>query len=454
MPPTAVVPPALPAAAARPALSLRAQLRLAFGLPSLLVVVVALIALWGFTQLRQSAHQAIEVDGGLSRLADRVAVTALQVRRFEREYFLDIADASRRNQHLQRWQQASGELYIALNNLEVAIVAPADREQVAEWQATYATYREGFDRVRLQIETGAITRPDQASAALDPERENIASVTDRAVALAERKTVSAQQTAAALGRESDRLVWLLVISGAVAIVASVGWSLFFPARLTRPISALSSAAQGMSRGDMSLRVSADRADELGLLAASFNQMAATIERQLSDLDTQYQAARAARDAAQAAEAGMAAQLQTIAAQREMIDELSVPILPLSAATLVLPLVGALDSNRLSLTMERALHAIEQAGARHLILDITGVPIIDTQVAAGLIQVVQAARLLGTQVVLVGVRPEVAQAVVGLGVDFGEIVTRSSLQGGIEYTLRPTSGGRTPYPPEPSKLVTS
>lgn len=84
-------------------------------------------------------------------------------------------------------------------------------------------------------------------------------------------------------------------------------------------------------------------------------------------------------------------------------------------------------------MERALHAVEQTAARCLILDIIGVPVVDRQAAARLIQVVQAARLLGANVVQVGVRPEMAQAVVGLGVSFGDIITCSTLQDGIAPT---------------------
>jgi rsbT co-antagonist protein RsbR len=117
--------------------------------------------------------------------------------------------------------------------------------------------------------------------------------------------------------------------------------------------------------------------------------------------------------------------------------MSVPIMLLDATTLVMPLVGALDSERIRLVQEQALQAIERSSARHLILDISAVPIVDTQVAQGLLRVVQAARLLGAEVVLVGVRPEVAQAVVWLGIQLDTMVTRSSLQSGIGYVQQCT-----------------
>lgn len=121
-----------------------------------------------------------------------------------------------------------------------------------------------------------------------------------------------------------------------------------------------------------------------------------------------------------------------AQQREAIRELSVPVLPIAATTLVLPLIGVLDSTRLLLLQERALHAIQRSTARYILLDITGVPIIDSEVAQGLLQVVRAARLLGAEVVLVGVRPEVAQAIVGLGIDTGAIRAYCDLQTALHW----------------------
>ena len=102
-------------------------------------------------------------------------------------------------------------------------------------------------------------------------------------------------------------------------------------------------------------------------------------------------------------------------------------LPVSATTLVMPLVGALDSARLQLVQEQALRSIERTGSQRLVLDITGVPLVDSQVAQGLLAVVQAARLLGAEAVLVGVRPEVAQTMVGLGLSLPGLRAYADLQ---------------------------
>ena len=123
-------------------------------------------------------------------------------------------------------------------------------------------------------------------------------------------------------------------------------------------------------------------------------------------------------------------LNELAQQRAIVRELSVPVIPVSAGTLVMPLVGAFDAERLHNVQEQALQAIEHWGAHLLVLDITGVPLVDSHVAQGILTVVQATRLLGAETVLVGIRPEVAQTMVGLGIALPGLRTASSLQAAL------------------------
>jgi rsbT co-antagonist protein RsbR len=156
-----------------------------------------------------------------------------------------------------------------------------------------------------------------------------------------------------------------------------------------------------------------------------------LERQVSERTAALQEALVEVEARSAEQARLLAENVQ---QRDTLRELSVPILPLPSRALVMPLIGALDTQRIAQAQTRALEEIVQTRAKHLILDITGVPVVDTQVAQGLVQIVQAARLLGATVVLAGIRPEVAQSLVGLGVSLGEVVTRATLEDGVAYTL--------------------
>jgi CHASE3 domain sensor protein/anti-anti-sigma regulatory factor len=227
----------------------------------------------------------------------------------------------------------------------------------------------------------------------------------------------------------------LWIGSGLAIVASLGLLGLLATRLARRVGVVTQAAVHMADGERTARCNLPPArDEVGQLAAAFNTMAAIIEQHTTDLQTQYVVADAARREAESAHAQVADQLAVITAQQAVIRDMSVPVLPLSPTTLVMPLVGALDSARLGLLHTQALQALEQTAARQLLLDITGVPVVDTQVAQGLLQLVQMARLMGADVDIVGVRPEVAQTIVSLGLNLSEIRTHSSLQQGIGSLL--------------------
>jgi rsbT co-antagonist protein RsbR len=130
----------------------------------------------------------------------------------------------------------------------------------------------------------------------------------------------------------------------------------------------------------------------------------------------------------------ALQEQVIEAQRAAIRELSTPLMPLADGVVAMPLVGTIDSGRAQQIMETLLEGVSEQQAHVAILDITGVQVVDTQIANTLVQAAQAVRLLGASVVLTGIRPDVAQTLVHLGVDLGHMVTRGSLQSGIAYAL--------------------
>jgi rsbT co-antagonist protein RsbR len=118
-----------------------------------------------------------------------------------------------------------------------------------------------------------------------------------------------------------------------------------------------------------------------------------------------------------------------------LNELSTPLLAISDHVVVMPLIGAIDSHRAQLIIESLLEGISQTSAEIAIIDITGVSIVDTQVANAIIRAAHAAQLLGARVVLTGIRPEIAQVMITLGVDLGNIVTLSTLHSGIAYSLR-------------------
>jgi rsbT co-antagonist protein RsbR len=126
--------------------------------------------------------------------------------------------------------------------------------------------------------------------------------------------------------------------------------------------------------------------------------------------------------------------EIIASQTESMLELSTPVVRLWDGIIAVPLVGTLDSARTQLVMEKMLDALVTLGADHAVIDITGVATVDTEVAQHLLKTVMAARLLGAECTISGIRPQIAHTIVSLGIEFGDIATKASLADALAYAL--------------------
>ncbi len=132
----------------------------------------------------------------------------------------------------------------------------------------------------------------------------------------------------------------------------------------------------------------------------------------------------------------ALQQEVIEAQQAALRELSTPLMPIAEGVVVMPIIGMIDSRRAQQIMETLLEGIAAHSADIAILDITGVRVVDTQVAGALIRAAQAARMLGAKVVLSGISAEVAQTLVHIGAEMQDMIALRSLQQGIAYALTP------------------
>jgi PAS domain S-box-containing protein len=120
--------------------------------------------------------------------------------------------------------------------------------------------------------------------------------------------------------------------------------------------------------------------------------------------------------------------------KEIMEMATVPVVQVWEGVMLVPLIGVLDSVRTQHLMERLLQRVTDTGSPVALLDITGVPTIDTQTAQHLLETIKAVRYVGAEVVLTGVRPAIAQTLVHLGIDLSSVVTRSSLTAGLRVAL--------------------
>lgn len=191
-------------------------------------------------------------------------------------------------------------------------------------------------------------------------------------------------------------------------------------------------------GDLEARVSPSSVgDQLDVVATGLNMLAEELAWRLEE-------DRAAREDLEEEVTRRTAELEektrTVEAQNRTILQLSTPVLQVWEGILVVPVVGAIDMHRAAQIMDSLLHSIERTQAAAVILDITGVPVVDTAVADHFLQTVRASRILGAEAILTGISPQNAQTLVRLGVDLSEIVTTGSLQAGLKRALQIVSDG--------------
>jgi rsbT co-antagonist protein RsbR len=129
--------------------------------------------------------------------------------------------------------------------------------------------------------------------------------------------------------------------------------------------------------------------------------------------------------------------EVIARQQQEVLDLSTPVVELWEGIQAVPLIGTLDSQRTQVVMENLLQRIVATGSRLAIIDITGVPTVDTLVAQHLLKTVAAARLMGAECIISGIRPQIAQTIVHLGVDLSAVITKSSLADAFQIALAKT-----------------
>lgn len=204
--------------------------------------------------------------------------------------------------------------------------------------------------------------------------------------------------------------------------------------LMRPIKELSRGAERIARGQIDQRVPVHSDDELGLLAETFNTMADSLQARIA---AEHQALENLRYSHRQLEEHSHSLEQAMNEQQRLSDtvrEMSLPIIPIAERIIVIPLVGTIDTYRAVELSRKLLQGVEFYRARVVLIDLTGVPLVDSQVAQTLLEGMMAVRLLGAKTLVVGIRPELAEAFIHTGTDVRTIETASTLQSGLLRAL--------------------
>lgn len=184
----------------------------------------------------------------------------------------------------------------------------------------------------------------------------------------------------------------------------------------------------VAAGDLDLRIDSEYEDDLTGIEQAINLL-------IDDLTHELKKSLKLKQEMEEKLLKIQEQQKTILQQQEDLMELSSPVSKVWENILILPVIGTLDSQRTQIMMENLLQKIVATGCTTAILDITGVPTVDTQVANHLLKTVTAARLLGAECIVSGISPAIAQTIVHLGINLSNILTKATLQDAMIYALR-------------------
>jgi anti-anti-sigma regulatory factor/HAMP domain-containing protein len=351
------------------------------------------------------------------------------------------------------------------------IAAPLVTHNTADVQRilTAAVREEGLDRAFVLTPDGAIVaaqrseRVDEEEVSADDQDFALSALragqlrtrddSDNLVDIAVPITANGQAVGVLLGQSStsgavDELVGTTLpqMSAAglgVALLAGL-IALAMARYIAAPLRKLSVVAVAIGQGQLEALPNLRGSAEVGALAGAFGQMVADLRTTRAAVAEQQRTLETRVSERTAELERILAELRESVTTREQLSatvrELASPIVPVLDGILVMPLIGVIDSRRAAMLIDTLLRGVEHHRASMVILDVTGVPIIDTQVARTLLDAARAVKLLGTQTILVGLRPELAQTIVGLGLDLSGLSTQADLQSGVSYAMRQRQRG--------------
>jgi anti-anti-sigma regulatory factor/HAMP domain-containing protein len=391
--------------------SIQRRILSSFAIIIILVLVMAIIGYYQLDRVRRTSEQVIPNSLQMKLLQDFALATSsldanlesffvIRGSNYREAIFQDLENMADNLEMIK--ENANGEMRPGLEKLDQATVELEKEISVLlDMEINAATSRKTNERiigVYSQIDT-----IEQLHRELSAE------------------TLSQLQNAAVGQRSSasNVIVQFLILSASVALLIVIA-SLVVTRSIAEPLGNLAETATQIAAGDLERTVEIEREDEIGALAQAFNSMTMRLRELISNLEQRLATEQEQR--------------QTLEAQQKVIQQLSTPVIPVMERVIVMPLIGSVDSMRARDITRSLLAGISQHRAKVIILDVTGVPIVDSGVANYLNKTIQAARLKGAHTIVTGISDAVAETIVDLGIDWGEITTLSDLQTGLIAAL--------------------
>jgi methyl-accepting chemotaxis protein len=252
---------------------------LAFATLVCLALALAATGYWGLHTIANTAEQILAVDVVAADTSGQVQASTLGLRRFEKDYFLNMADPKLRDQYLDQWKAERQTLLGLLDKLN-GVVEEADRAKIAVMRTALDRYDDGFEKVRDAIQAGNLHSPAEANHALTPYKDHIRTLETNARIF---RGDSLRGVRDDIARQTARSTLSMGVIVAVVTLISVILSIYITRSVTVPLGEIVAAAEQVARGDLRARVEHTRKDELGRLQAAIAEMLKSLTRVIGEI---------------------------------------------------------------------------------------------------------------------------------------------------------------------------
>ncbi|HEY0603104.1 MAG TPA: HAMP domain-containing protein [Herpetosiphonaceae bacterium] len=382
--------------------------------------MLAALALIFFFQLR-FAERAQTI--GLVRGA---AITARELSLYTQYNAHDTsAYALGRQEHRAEFDEHAAAFADNLAQMEqsvtIGILEEDEQEQVERIRATRAQFDQSAEALFAVVDANRATPSAANQAAFDAAWQEFDRLADQldddSQELANRIQEDFERRSAEMAMLSRQIAATEVIIAIILLAVLVFVQLMVAQAVGAPLRALLAGVQAFATGDLTTRIAIRRRDEIGGLGVAFNGMAAALQEQRQVLEAQNRELQGS--------------LQTQQQLFATVQQLAVPLLPIGHGVVLLPIIGHVDAARAEAMMTTLLHGVAQQRAFCVILDVTGITLINTEILHLLLQMIEATELLGAKVLLAGITGAMAQAIVAQDVPVGRLRTYRDLGSAIE-----------------------
>jgi methyl-accepting chemotaxis protein len=245
-----------------------------------LALALAASGYWGLATVTQSADHILSVDVVAADTSGQVQAATLELRRFEKDYFLNIDDVAKRNEYLNKWKLKHQDLTRLLDKLAALVDAEDERAKIGTMRVALSGYDEGFDKVRDAVDRGQLTEPATGNRAIEPYKEHIRSLEANARIF---RAENLKGTREEILRQSSRATWAMSIFIVLATLISITLSMIITRSVTIPLGEVVAVAERVAQGDLRVTLGDERSDEIGRLQVAIGDMLKSLTRVIGEI---------------------------------------------------------------------------------------------------------------------------------------------------------------------------